>query len=138
MFQTFLHQTNYLAIIVSALVYFVIGAIWYSPLLFAKPWMANVGRSEEQLKSGSKIVYLYTLVALIVICFVTSFIIWILGTVQCVSAIKVGLFISLGYTSTVVAINNWYGQRSAKLTCIDAGYHVVGITLAAIILTVWK
>ncbi|HEY0030530.1 MAG TPA: DUF1761 domain-containing protein [Bacteroidia bacterium] len=138
MFQTFLHQTNYLAILVSAIVYFAIGALWYSPLLFSKAWVKHVGRTEEQLRSGSKIVFLYTLVAEIAICFVTAFFIWILGTSQCVSAIKVGLFISLGYTTTIIAINNWYGQRSAKLTLIDAGYHVVGIVFAAIILTVWK
>jgi MFS family permease len=138
MFQTFLHQTNYWAIIVSAVAYFILGAVWYSPVLFAKPWMQNVGRSEEQLRGGSKVVYLYTLIALMVICFVTSFIIWILGTSSVLSAIKVGLFLSLGYTTTVISINNWYGQRSGKLTLIDAGYHVVGIVVATIILTLWK
>jgi hypothetical protein len=138
MFQTFLDQTNYLAIFVSALVYFAIGALWYSPLLFQKPWMANVGRTDEQLRSGSKIVFLYTLIALIVICFVTSFFVWATQTGNCIPAIKLGLFISLGYTTTAIAINNWYGQRSAKLTMIDAGYHVVGIVLATIIMAVWK
>jgi MFS family permease len=138
MFQTFLHQANYLAIIVSSIFYFILGAVWYSPLLFAKPWMQHVGRSEEQLKGGSKVVFLYTLIALFIICFVTSFIIWILGTCTVVSAIKVGLFISLGYTSTIIAINNWYGQRAGKLTLIDAGYHVIGIVAAAVILALWK
>lgn len=138
MFQTFLHQTNYLAILVSTVVYFGIGALWYSPVLFQKAWVQNVGRTDEQLRGGSKIVFLYTFIALFVICFVTSFIVWILGTSNCVPAIKVGLFISLGYTSTVIAINNWYGQRSAKLTLIDAGYHVAGIVFATIIMAVWK
>jgi hypothetical protein len=138
MFQTFLHQTNYLAIIASALVYFFVGAMWYSPLLFAKPWVQHIGRTEEQLKGGSKIVFLYTFFALLVICFVTSFIIWFLGTSRYFSAIKVGLFLSLGYTSTIIAINNWYGQRSVKLTLIDSGYHIVGIVTATIIMTEWK
>ena len=137
MFQTFLHQTNYLAIIVAALVYFVIGAIWYS-VLFGKAWMANVGRTKEQLMSGSKIVYLYTLIAELVICFVMAFIIWILGTPNCISAIKVGAFFSLGFTATIIAINNWYGQRGTKLTLIDSGYHIVGIIFASIIITIWN
>jgi len=138
MFQTFLHQTNYLAIIVAAVVYFVIGAIWYSPLLFAKAWMESVGRTKEQLMSGSKIVYLYTLIAEFVICFVLAFIIWILGTSNCISAIKVGAFFSIGFTATIIAINNWYGQRGAKLTLIDSGYHIVGIIFASIIITIWN
>jgi hypothetical protein len=138
MFQTFLQQTNYLAIFVSAVVYFGLGALWYSPVMFQKGWMANIGRTEEQLRNGSKIVFLYTFIALFVICFVTSFFTWALQTANCIPAIKLGLFISLGYIVTVVAINNWYGQRTAKLTMIDAGYHVVGIVLATIILAVWK
>ncbi len=137
MFETFIHQVNYLAIIVSAVVYFVIGAVWYS-LVFGKIWMKYVGRSEEQLRSGSKIVFLYTLIAELVICFAMAFIIWILGTPNCVSAIKVGLFFGLAFTSTIIAINNWYGQRSWKLTFIDSGYHIVGMVFASIILTVWN
>jgi MFS family permease len=138
MFQNFLHQTNYLAILVSAVAYFALGALWYSPVLFQKPWVANVGRTDEQLRNGSKIVFLYTFLALLVICFVTSFFTWALQTASCMAAIELGLFISLGYTTTVIAINNWYGQRGAKLTMIDAGYHVVGIVIATIIMAVWK
>jgi hypothetical protein len=138
MFQSFLEQTNYLAILVSAIVYFALGAVWYSPLLFQKAWVANVGRTDEQLRGGSKIVFLYTFIALFVMCFVTSFIVWAMQTSMCIPAIKLGLFISLGYTTTTVAINNWYGQRPAKLTMIDAGYHIVGIVLATIIMAVWK
>lgn len=36
-------DVNYLAVIVGALVYFGIGALWYSPALFATPWMAASG-----------------------------------------------------------------------------------------------
>lgn len=137
MFQTFLHQTNFLAIIVAAVVYFVIGAVWYS-VLFGKTWMENVGRTKEQLMSGSKIVYLYTVIAEFGICFVMAFVIWILGTPNFMSAIKVGAFFSVGLTATIIAINNWYGQRSVKLTLIDSGYHIVGIIFASIIMTVWN
>ncbi|MCW3101733.1 MAG: hypothetical protein JWO09_173 [Bacteroidetes bacterium] len=138
MFQNFLQQTNYPAILVSAVVYFALGALWYSPVLFQKPWAANVGRTDEQLRSGNKIVFLYTFLALLAVCFVTSFFTWALQTASCMAAIRLGLFISLGYTATVIAINNWYGQRGAKLTLIDAGYHVAGIVLATIIMSVWK
>lgn len=138
MFQTFLQQTNYLAILVSSFVYFFIGALWYSPLLFSKEWVKHVGRTEEQLRSGSRIIFLYTFIALIIICFVTSFIVWFLGTRDTFSAVKLGLFLSFGYTSTIIAINNWYGQRSVKLTLIDAGYHIIGIVSATIILSIWR
>jgi hypothetical protein len=40
---------NYLAVVVAALVPIVLGALWYSPLLFADRWMRAVGRTREEL-----------------------------------------------------------------------------------------
>ena len=44
---------NYLAVIAAALANFVIGGLWYSPLLFGPAWMRANGFSEEHLKQGS-------------------------------------------------------------------------------------
>ncbi len=38
---------NYLAVLVAALAMFVIGAAWYTPLLFAKAWMKELGLKKE-------------------------------------------------------------------------------------------
>jgi hypothetical protein len=38
-----LHHFNHWARLVSALILWILGAIWYSPALFAKPWMAALG-----------------------------------------------------------------------------------------------
>ena len=37
------HQINHWAVLVSALILWFLGAAWYSPALFAKPWMAALG-----------------------------------------------------------------------------------------------
>ena len=42
---------NWLAVIVAAIVIFVLGGLWYSPALFAKRWIALQGRTEEQMKA---------------------------------------------------------------------------------------
>ena len=46
-------EVNYLAVALAALSAFLLGGLWYSPLLFANKWMALTGQSEERLKSGS-------------------------------------------------------------------------------------
>ena len=38
-------KTNYAAVIVSAIVYWLLGAVWFG-MLFMKPWMALEGISE--------------------------------------------------------------------------------------------
>lgn len=38
---------NYLAVIVCAIILWVLGAAWYSPALFAKQWMALLGITRD-------------------------------------------------------------------------------------------
>jgi hypothetical protein len=38
-----------LAVLAAAVVPIVLGAFWYSPALFARPWLRAVGRTEEEL-----------------------------------------------------------------------------------------
>jgi len=39
---------NWLAVVVGAAIYFILGAVWYSPVLFAKPWQAAIGWDESR------------------------------------------------------------------------------------------
>ncbi len=38
-----MHSLNWLAVLVAAISTMVVGFLWYSPLLFAKPWMREMG-----------------------------------------------------------------------------------------------
>src|SRR5258708_40256388 len=56
-----LHHLNWLAILVAAICTMVVGFLWYSPLLFAKPWMREMGydpndkaRMEEMRKGAGR------------------------------------------------------------------------------------
>lgn len=40
---------NYLAVLVAAVLNMAIGALWYSPVLFAKPWMKAIGKSMKDM-----------------------------------------------------------------------------------------
>ena len=44
---------NIVAVLVSALLAFVIGGLWYSPILFAKAWMREAGLTEEQTRKAN-------------------------------------------------------------------------------------
>ena len=46
-------EVNYIAVVAAAVSAFVLGGLWYSPLLFARSWIRHSGQSEETLKSGS-------------------------------------------------------------------------------------
>ena len=44
---------NNVAVLVSGVVIFVLGGLWYSPVLFAKRWVALIGKTEEELKASA-------------------------------------------------------------------------------------
>jgi hypothetical protein len=45
-----LGQLNWLAVIVGALIYFVLGAIWFAPPVLGRPWMAAIGWDESRTR----------------------------------------------------------------------------------------
>lgn len=42
-----------LAIITATLVYYILGWAWYSPLLFAKPWITSINLTQEQIHNNT-------------------------------------------------------------------------------------
>jgi hypothetical protein len=49
-----LQYVNWLAAIAAALASFVLGGLWYSPVVFGRTWMRENSLGEEQLKQGAR------------------------------------------------------------------------------------
>ena len=45
-------DVNWIAVVVAALAGFLVGGIWYGPIM-GKTWMGAVGLTEEQIKQGN-------------------------------------------------------------------------------------
>src|SRR4029077_9586655 len=73
-----LHHVNLLAVLVAAIATMLVGFIWYSPILFAKPWMREMGydpddkASAEKMRKSAGPAYLGSLLASIVSAFVLA------------------------------------------------------------------
>ena len=46
-------HVNLIAVLLCGVASLVLGGIWYSPILFAKPWQRLTGLSNDQAKSGN-------------------------------------------------------------------------------------
>jgi hypothetical protein len=128
---------NYLHIAVSTLVYFLLGAIWYS-LLFGKKWMALLGivPNEKDKKDMPKIMAITVVLNFII----TSAVACVLHFVQpssVMGALKVGILLGVGFTACTTAMNYMYSKRPFGLTMIDSGYHVVSICAVSVLMTLW-
>jgi len=131
---------NYLAVIIAALVYYAGGALWYSPILFGKPWMAAVGLNEEKIKARKKDVwksYLTSLISALLISYGLARIGAYMNVMTLGGGLHTGFWSWLCFVLTTMAINNTYANRPFKLLMIDSGYHLYGFLVMGMILAAW-
>ena len=127
---------NFFAIVTAALVTFAIGGLWYSPILFAKPWMRECGLTEEQARQApmGRIFGLSALAALVMATNLAAF----LGAQATLSfGLFAGAATGIGWVAMSLGVTYLFEQRSLKLWLIDAGYQVVTYTLMGAILGGW-
>jgi hypothetical protein len=128
---------NYLAVFVAALSSFLIGGIWYSPILFANVWRRENGFSEEDLKNASmgKIYGVSFVLALVIAFNLAAF----LGKeVNLVWGLTAGALAGIGWVAASFGITYLFERKSINLFLVNAGYQAVTYIVMGGILGVWK
>ena len=137
----FLSHVNWLAVLVAAIAYFVLGALWYSKALFGKKWaqLTKLDMNNPDLKKGMGGMMISTFVLILIVCFGLEILIIKFGFLQEISyGIKLGLLTGLAFATTALSISYVYERKPTNLYLINNGYHVVGHVIAAIILVLWR
>ena len=137
----FLSHVNWLAVLVAAIAYFVLGALWYSKTLFGSKWaqLEKIDTSNPDMKKGMGGMMISTFVLILIVCFGLEVLIVKFGFVQEFGyGIKLGLLTGLAFASTAVSINYVYLRKPTNLYFINNGYHVMGHVIAATILVLWR
>lgn len=132
---------NYLAVIVSAVASFVIGALWYSPLLFGKTWQKELNFTDEYLKQANMVViFLVSFVLMFLAVFGLAILIQLLGKDEMCWSLGLwhGVAVGLFFSATAVGINYLYQRRSFILWLIDAFYFIVFMAVSGVILALWQ
>jgi hypothetical protein len=128
--------TSWLAFVVALVVTQVLGFLWYSNVLFAKPWMKAIGKTEKQIRAQQdNTVYIYSVVGAAIMLLVLSNVFRWAGITEPGPAIGVALMIWLGFVATSSAMNTAFENRGWPLWAIDNGYHLVNAIISAAILT---
>lgn len=132
---------NYVAVLVTAVIGFLVGWLWYSPVLFAKPWMVEMKITEEAAKSmgGGAMArmfaqgFAFTLLST----FGLAVLLRDHGASNWLSGVKLGLFVGV-FVVGVRALNaSVWECKSAKLRAINVGHEVVLYALQGAILGLW-
>lgn len=135
-----LGDLNYIAIAVSAVAAQAIGAAWYSPLLFGKAWMTEVGLSAEQLSGRgrqARIGYLVAVLGSLIAAWVLAMLVQASGATNIVDGIVLALMVGVGFVASAMAVNYVFESKSLRIFLINAGYPVLSVLIMGVILTLW-
>lgn len=114
----------------------MLGALWYSPVLFADPWLRAVGQSPEEL-SGAPLGYVLSAIGAVVSAYVLARVVKWAEVDDLWNGALVGIFMWAGFVATVLAVTTYFGGRPRSLWLINAGYQLVSLVVMGAILGAW-
>lgn len=124
---------NIWAVLVAAVSSFLLGGLWYSPMLFGRIWNRENG---GQKPSGHPAKVFGVSLVFSVIAAV-AFALWLGPAPALDTAVKSGALAGFGLVATSFGINYQFAQRTFKLWLIDGGYHTLQFVLFGVILGLW-
>lgn len=130
---------NHLAILVSALILWLLGAIWYSPILFAKPWAATVGIVPGKSKKSSMLTGMISSFILdLVLSLILAHVVLWSGANTFGSGSFIGAIVWMGFFAAPNLPQGIYEGRPFKLFAINTGYWLVGLLITGGLLAIWQ
>ncbi|HKV45157.1 MAG TPA: DUF1761 domain-containing protein [bacterium] len=132
-------NVNWLAVLVAAIVSFIVGGIWYSPGLFGKQFMALAGAKMGDMRGKTPPPSLLVgafIVALITSSVLAKVIVWTQsGTV--LQGAKIGFWMWLGFIATTRAGEYLFTGRPTRLYLITSGHNLVALLITGALLAAW-
>lgn len=126
---------NWLAVILAGLAYFVLGAVWYSNLLFGKQYRAALGVTEEASTppAGPLIV---NLIGWLVAALGMGLLATALGAEGFAEGAALGIVVWFGFVFTNQVVNDVYQGNKMDLAKINGPYNLLGFVIMGVILAV--
>jgi len=128
---------NWLAAVAGAVLAFVVGSVWYSPVLFSKIWQREVKLTDADIRAGN-----------MALTFGSAFVLTLVGAIvlagylgpepELGDAILAGLVVSVGFICTAIGVIYLFERRSMTLFLINAGYQIVTYVMIGLVLGLWK
>lgn len=129
---------NYLAVLVAALSTFILGGLWYSPMLFGKAWMRANNFSDADLQTFSKArmfgwSFVFSLVMAVNLAMFLAD-----PKTNLTWGMAAGALAGLGWVAMAVAIIAMFENKSWAYILINGGYMTIAFTLMGAIIGAWR
>ena len=134
-----LGDLNWLAVLVATIAYFALGAIWYAQGVFGKAWMRGAGVTIPEGQRPGPEVFVVPLIANVLATITTAAIATATGSNTVGEGIVLGLMVGIGFAVGLTLLTAYLEQRPEPTTYlwVNSGYHIVGLVIVGIIVSVW-
>ena len=132
---------NWLAVIAGGVIYFALGAAWYSPVLLGRPWQRSIGwdptRTPPQMSATS---YVLPFIAYLVMAVAVGMIAAATGSDGLADGIVLGLVVGIGLAAAHALVDATFDPNKPQpwtWFAITATYHALGLLIVAVLVSVW-
>lgn len=132
-------ELNWWAVLLATFVYFILGALWFTPL-FGRYYDLALGFDRQKDYKWPAIYYISPFVNSLVVSVATSMLVYLLKIELLADAVALGLIVGVGYAGAISFNNavNPVTPRPLLYGAVTGGYHVTGITLVAMVVSILR
>ena len=129
---------NHLAVWAAAVANMIVGALWYSPVLFYNAWKKEAGLSDDQIAQMNPAkTYGLAFLAAVVIAYNLAAFLGDAGTTATWGA-TAGFLAGFGFSAMAFWAIALFEQRSFRYVLINGGYITIVFTVMGLIIGVWR
>ncbi len=134
-----LSTLNWFAILAAAVSSFLIGGLWYSPLLFANRWMKENNFTAEDMKKGNMAkTFGLSLLFSIVMAYILYLFLDPNSHTTAGWGAMLGFHVGFGFAAMTICVTGQFERRSTVYMLIHSGYFIVSFTVMGLILGAWS
>lgn len=131
-------QINHLAVFLSAVATFILGAIWY--IGFSEPWMKLAGLTEEQIvaSGGGASAYIISFITYLIGAYAMAILFKSMNISTLKTGAMTGALIGAALIGGNIFTNNAYELKPMGLSILNAGFSAISCAAMGAILGAWK
>ena len=133
---------NFVAVLASAVVAFIIGGLWYSPILFGNAWMKAGGINKKDIEKSKKKwmgkYYFVSFLGGLLMAYVLAHFMQYLTAQTFSDGMQAGFWIWVGFIVPVSLGSVLWEGKSLKFYFINIGYYLVSLISMGGILASWQ
>ena len=133
-----LNEINWLAVVAAALSTFIIGGLWYSPILFGRVWLRANGFTEAEVKNFDKgrafggAFFLALVMSANLAMFLAD------SKTTLLWGMTAGALAGIGWVAAGLTVIALFENRSWSYILVNGGYQVVAFVSMGAILGAWR